>query len=104
MSSFATQVQEADESGAAIDTHSKNVLDLTNTGRDLMKSSTTQMRKVDEIVHGAVGKVEGLHEHTQKITNLVSIIRDVAEQTNLLALNAAIGSWHALGNMGKASQ
>ncbi|MBC5637934.1 methyl-accepting chemotaxis protein [Ornithinibacillus sp. BX22] len=100
MSSFAVQVQEADESGAAIETHSKNVLDLTNTGRDLMKSSTTQMRKVDEIVHGAVGKVEGLHEHTQKITNLVSIIRDVAEQTNLLALNAAIEAARA-GEHGK---
>ncbi|WP_026908886.1 methyl-accepting chemotaxis protein [Paucisalibacillus globulus] len=100
MSSFVGQAQEANESGDHIVTDSKDVLQLTNEGSNLMKISTTQMRRIDQIVQDAVGKVEGLETHTQKITNLVSVIKDVSDQTNLLALNAAIEAARA-GEQGK---
>lgn len=100
MTSFTSQVQESSESGDRIASNSKEVINLTHNGSNLMKSSTSQMQKVDQIVHAAVLKVEGLHDHTQKITSLVSVIRDVAEQTNLLALNAAIEAARA-GEHGK---
>ncbi|MEN2768699.1 methyl-accepting chemotaxis protein [Ornithinibacillus xuwenensis] len=100
MSSFTTEVQEANENGAQIDHYSKDVLSLTNEGSDLMKSSTLQMQRIDEIVQDAVKKVEGLDAHSQKISNLVLVIKDIAEQTNLLALNAAIEAARA-GEHGK---
>ncbi|WP_047984477.1 methyl-accepting chemotaxis protein [Ornithinibacillus californiensis] len=100
MSTFAVEVQEANYSGERINENSTDVLQLTNEGSELMKSSTLQMQKVDQIVKDAVNKVEGLHDHTQKISNLVSVIKDVADQTNLLALNAAIEAARA-GEHGK---
>src|SRR5699024_9134953 len=69
---------------------SNDVLDMTNQGTTLMKTSTTQMEKIDEIVHEAVEKVEGLDKHSREISHLVSVIQGIADQTNLLALNAAI--------------
>lgn len=100
MSSFTSKTQEANDSGDQIVNDSNDVLRLTNEGSNLMKTSTTQMRKIDQIVQDAVGKVEGLDSHTKKITNLVSVIRDIADQTNLLALNAAIEAARA-GEHGK---
>src|SRR5699024_5360953 len=63
---------------------------MTDQGTQLMESSTEQMEIIDQIVHDAVAKVEGLDAHSQEISELVSVIHDIAEQTNLLALNAAI--------------
>src|SRR5690625_7272485 len=63
---------------------------MTNDGSLLMESSTKQMAIIDQIVHEAVEKVEGLDVHSQQISELVSVIQDIADQTNLLALNAAI--------------
>ncbi|WP_042142590.1 methyl-accepting chemotaxis protein [Paucisalibacillus sp. EB02] len=100
MSSFTKKTEEANDKGENIVTDSKDVLRLTNEGSNLMKTSTTQMRKIDQIVQDAVVKVEGLETHTKQITNLVSVIRDIADQTNLLALNAAIEAARA-GEHGK---
>lgn len=100
MSAFSTNVQEANENGEQIEHYSKEVLNLTNEGAHLMESSTHQMQQIDRIVQDAVKKVEGLDSHSQKISNLVSVIKEIAEQTNLLALNAAIEAARA-GEHGK---
>ncbi|WP_047980870.1 methyl-accepting chemotaxis protein [Ornithinibacillus contaminans] len=100
MGTFSTNVMEANENGEHIANYSKEVLDLTNEGAHLMESSTYQMQQIDQIVLDAVKKVEGLDAHSQKISNLVSVIQEIAEQTNLLALNAAIEAARA-GEHGK---
>ncbi|SET08024.1 methyl-accepting chemotaxis protein [Oceanobacillus limi] len=100
MSSFATKVQEANEEGDEAHKQSANVLEMTNEGSQLMKSSTQQMAKIDQIVQEAVQKVKGLDEQSKQISDLVTVIKDVAEQTNLLALNAAIEAARA-GEHGK---
>lgn len=100
MVSFMTKVQAANEDGSSIQKSSNDVLDMTNQGTTLMKTSTTQMEKIDEIVHEAVEKVEGLDKHSQEISHLVSVIQGIADQTNLLALNAAIEAARA-GEHGK---
>lgn len=100
MSDFATKVDEATVGGDHIQQSSNEVIELTNTGSQLMNSSTKQMDAIDRIVQDAVTKVEGLDEHSQEISALVSVIQDIAEQTNLLALNAAIEAARA-GEQGK---
>src|SRR5690625_2947044 len=90
MGSFTTKVDEANQDGEHIQETSSDVLKMTNDGSLLMESSTKQMAIIDQIVHEAVEKVEGLDVHSQQISELVSVIQDIADQTNLLALNAAI--------------
>ncbi|MBO1002004.1 methyl-accepting chemotaxis protein [Pseudogracilibacillus auburnensis] len=90
MGAFVSKVEEANENGEQIQQSSNEVLNMTNKGHKLMERSTEQMAKINQIVHDAVQKVEGLDTHSQKISSLVSVIQDIADQTNLLALNAAI--------------
>lgn len=100
MGTFQNETKEAHANGDHIYQSSNQVLDLTNEGRQLMETSTRQMARIDEIVHEAVQKVATLDVQSQKISNLVSVIKDISDQTNLLALNAAIEAARA-GEHGK---
>lgn len=54
---------------------------------------------VDEI-EGAAKAMDKLDEQSQKVSNVLAVIRSIAEQTNLLALNAAIEAARA-GDAGR---
>jgi methyl-accepting chemotaxis protein len=100
MQDFSKRVQEANENGEKIHQTSSVVLDLSEHGSQLMRTSIEQMTQIDGIMKDAVNKVTGLAENSKTITQLVSVIRDIADQTNLLALNAAIEAARA-GEHGK---
>ncbi|ENH97900.1 methyl-accepting chemotaxis protein [Gracilibacillus halophilus YIM-C55.5] len=100
MEGFRQIVNETDTKGAEASNESNEVLNKTSDGKELMESSTEQMKKIDSIVKDAVQKVEHLDQQSQEITTLVGVIKDIAEQTNLLALNAAIEAARA-GEEGK---
>lgn len=90
MGIFSTKVDEASQNGEQVQEETTNVLNMTNSGSELMEASTRQMKKIDDIMLDAVKKVEELDKNSQEISKLVHVIQDIAEQTNLLALNAAI--------------
>src|SRR5699024_5924632 len=90
MVNFTDRVEATEENSEHILQSSEEVLSMTKEGSKVMNDSTKQMAVIDEIVHDAVVKVEGLDTNTQEISELVAVIHDIAEQTNLLALNAAI--------------
>lgn len=98
--SFVTQVDQTSTNSDHIQDSSKQVLNMTDEGSKLMDQSSQQMEMIDQIVHQAVQDVEGLDQHAQDISELVSVIQAIAEQTNLLALNAAIEAARA-GEHGK---
>lgn len=98
MNSFTTKVEEANANGEHVEAYSNDVLKMTNKGSELMYASTEQMARIDRIVHDAVEKVKNLDNHSQEISGLVSVIKDIADQTNLLALNAAIEAARAGGH------
>lgn len=100
MQTFAKEVEQANENGDLIHRSSKEVLEITNEGSELMGASKVQMEKIDQIVQVAVQKVQGLDTQTKEISKLVSVIQNIAGQTNLLALNAGIEAARA-GEQGK---
>lgn len=95
MNNFTKRVSEANELGKASEETTCTVIEMTERGSELMTNSTNQMHTIDRTMIEAVKMVEGLDEHTSKISELVAMIQDIAEQTNLLALNAAIEATRA---------
>lgn len=63
---FTTKVQEVNDNGERVQQYSDKVLEMTTNGSKLMSSSTEQMSRIDQIVQGAVVKVEALDTHSQK--------------------------------------
>lgn len=100
MKSFHEKVEAANDNGVRVEQTSKHILEMSSEGGRLMSSSTAQMEKIDSIVKQTVEKVQGLDTESQKISKLVSVIKEIADQTNLLALNAAIEAARA-GEHGK---
>ncbi|TXC90635.1 methyl-accepting chemotaxis protein [Metabacillus litoralis] len=97
---FTSKVNEASKSGKEVYQSSKNVIELTEKGSNLMFSSIQQMSTIHTIVEDAVEKVRTLEKQSEEITKLVGVIQSIADQTNLLALNAAIEAARA-GEHGK---
>jgi methyl-accepting chemotaxis protein len=58
------------------------------------------VHKIAELVKGSAVRIEELGRQSDKITSIVSTIKDIADQTNLLALNAAIEAARA-GEQGR---
>ncbi|MCA1021234.1 methyl-accepting chemotaxis protein [Halobacillus litoralis] len=100
MDSFVRRLDEADESGKAVSTTSKEVLSMTEEGKGLMEASVQQITTINGIVKESVERVHGLDRQSKEINKLVQVIQDIAEQTNLLSLNAAIEAARA-GEHGK---
>lgn len=90
MEVFSGKVQEINSNGKYIYKSSRQVLDMTESGGELMEQSVEQMAVIDQIVKDSVEKVKGLDTQSQEVSKLISVIREIADQTNLLALNAAI--------------
>jgi len=63
-------------------------------------SMTGTMDQVEKVITDSVAAVRSLDENSEKINEMLAIIRDIADQTNLLALNAAIEAARA-GEQGR---
>lgn len=63
---------------------------ITQSGHDDVRNTRGQLAKLESGVRQACAAVEQQQEHSEAISRMLEVIRDVAGQTNLLALNAAI--------------
>ncbi|KAB2921287.1 MAG: methyl-accepting chemotaxis protein [Dechloromonas sp.] len=59
-------------------------------GHEAIHQLVASIHKVADVVRDAATQIEELKSESEKISSIVSVIRDIADQTNLLALNAAI--------------
>lgn len=100
METFKEDITDIVKTGDVLEKESDVVASLTIEGKSLMTTSLTKMQSINDVMHEAVQKVEGLNNQSNEITKLVSVIDDIANQTNLLALNAAIEAARA-GEHGK---
>lgn len=69
-------------------------------GQEHLTSTVQQMNSIQNAVHETLHSIQELTEHSNKIEQFVSAIRDISDQTNLLALNASIEAARA-GEAGK---
>ncbi|MCH6269402.1 methyl-accepting chemotaxis protein [Neobacillus citreus] len=97
---FYKELDDANQSGHNLSTLSKDVLQLTTKGNNVMDQSIEEMEHIYDMVHSSVSKVSDLEKRTSDINKLIEVIKSIASQTNLLALNAAIEAARA-GDAGK---
>lgn len=100
MSTFSKALENIAETNRKVTTNATDILMMSQNGVELMTMSTSQMKKIDEIVQNAVNRIRQLEVQSLQISRLVEVINQIAAQTNLLALNAAIEAARA-GEHGK---
>ncbi len=64
--------------------------DLSARGAQIVGNVVQEIEQIASAVNQSAGIVEDLGQHSEKISTIVGVIKDIADQTNLLALNAAI--------------
>lgn len=65
-------------------------IEITDASRNTMNAFNSNLAELSNDSRSTMEQVRGLNTSTQKISDILALIKDIADQTNLLALNAAI--------------
>jgi methyl-accepting chemotaxis protein len=71
-------------------TFSRESDDEASAGAVIVNQVVKEIEAIAETVTQSAGAVESLGQHSEQISAIVGVIKEIADQTNLLALNAAI--------------
>ena len=74
--------------------------ELSLQGGVVVHSAAAEMSKIADAVNQSSKFIQQLGEHSNQISTIVNVIKEIADQTNLLALNAAIEAARA-GEQGR---
>jgi len=106
-SSMAASVEEMSVSITSVSDHTREALQIANkageyseTGGTVIDNAVSAMADIAVEVRGVGTTISELGEHSDRISSVVQVIKEVADQTNLLALNAAIEAARA-GEQGR---
>ncbi len=81
-------------------THASGTGDLAQEGATVVHEVIVEMDKISVAVTKSSDLIISLGEQSNRISNIVQVIKEIADQTNLLALNAAIEAARA-GEQGR---
>jgi methyl-accepting chemotaxis protein len=105
--SIASAIEQVNSSILHVAGNAREALDiscqsgeLSNKGGDIIHNAATTMMQITDTVQQTSNNLAALGEHSQQISTVVQVIKEVADQTNLLALNAAIEAARA-GDQGR---
>ena len=73
---------------------------LSQKGESIVDSAANEMTLIAESVQDSASIIEELGKHSESISAIANVIKEIADQTNLLALNAAIEAARA-GEQGR---
>ena len=73
---------------------------LSDEGGRIIDGTMAEMQKIADTVNESAQIIEELGRHSESISAIVNVIKEIADQTNLLALNAAIEAARA-GEQGR---
>jgi methyl-accepting chemotaxis protein len=106
-SSMAASLEELSVSITSVSDHTREALALANTagehsetGGSVIGSAVSAMADIAVQVRSVGETISELGQHSDRISSVVQVIKEVADQTNLLALNAAIEAARA-GEQGR---
>lgn len=74
--------------------------ELSTQGGEIVHGAATEMSRIADSVSQSTRLIQTLGEHSNQISAIVNVIKEIADQTNLLALNAAIEAARA-GEQGR---
>lgn len=87
---LANKIQAVSENSIAIDTFSKDTLNLTQKGMLSVKGLNDKSIETTKITRDLIADIQQLDTHSKSIGKIIKVINSIADQTNLLALNATI--------------
>ncbi|RAK06862.1 methyl-accepting chemotaxis sensory transducer with Cache sensor [Halanaerobium saccharolyticum] len=90
MDELIKQITMINTSSDAMDRQSVDVMENIEKGNNSIKESVTKVNKVKSNSQQVENSIHSLAESSNRIGEIVSLIKDISSQTNLLALNAAI--------------
>ena len=90
-------IKQNAEDAHAIGNQSGN---LSRSGSEMVQGMIREIERISGAVNDSAGRIEELGQHSNQISAIVNVIKDIADQTNLLALNAAIEAARA-GEQGR---
>ena len=90
MEELIKQITMINTSSDAMDRQAENVMENIEKGSQSIDKSAVEVNKVKDNSEQVEKAVHSLAESSQRIGEIVNLIKDISSQTNLLALNAAI--------------
>ena len=100
MEGIAASIQHVADTTMVVSQSSVETTQMADEGNRSILDAVSQMQSINKSVDNTAGYMKVLHEHSQKVGQIIESITGIAEQTNLLALNAAIEAARA-GDQGR---
>ncbi|MDJ0954443.1 MAG: methyl-accepting chemotaxis protein [Acidimicrobiia bacterium] len=90
VSAITSELEAAMPAIAAVAEASHEAERRTSEGEDRVTQAVATMDSITQSIGRISDRITAMGEHSQKVEQIVDVIRSIADQTNLLALNAAI--------------